>query len=225
MIQILVLDRDRATCEAMAAGLSAAEDVDAVHIALGPDEALETLDGPGVHVDAVVASAELEDSVVLDLARTLRERDDAPKLVVTGMETTDAAILRYVEAGVDAYLTEDLSMSGLLLVLRLLQRGEVLVAPGTAYRLIQRLHELSRLLDRSGLDVSRIADLTPREREVLQLVAQRLTNQDVADRLGIGLGTVKTHVHALLGKLGVRDRQEARRLWVIHQADQGPGEG
>lgn len=213
MIRVLVLDRDRATCEALATGLAAAEDMEAVATALSAEEALEVIDRE--EVDTVVASANLRADAVLDLARTLRGREERPCLVVTGIAASDAVLLRYLEAGVDAYLTEELSMSGLLLVLRLLDRGEVLMSPRTSRRLVERLHAMADLLEESGVDLAGLSKLTPREEEVLGLLGDELTNKQIAERLFIGVGTVKTHVHSILDKLEVRDRDEARKVLVL----------
>ncbi len=216
MIRVLVLDRDRATCQALAAGLAASEDMEAVETALSAEEALEIIDRE--EVDMVVASGNLRANAVMELARTLRGREERPCLVVTGVAPSDAVIVRYLEAGVDAYLTEELSMSGLLLVLRLLDRGEVLVSPRTARRMVERLHAMADLLEESGVDLAGLSRLTPREEEVLDLLGRELTNKEIAERLYIGVGTVKTHVHSILDKLEVRDRDEARKVLILSRA-------
>lgn len=221
MIRVLVLDRDRATCESIAAGLAASEDVESAGTALSVDEVLAVLGRPGKRVDVVVASATLRNDGALELARRFRGEDDAPSLVVTGLEATDAAIVQYLEAGVAAYLTDELSLSGLLLILRLLDRGEVLVAPPTAHLLIRRLHDLASLLEGSGMDVSALSELTPREEEVLDLLGKGFTNKEIADELYIGVGTVKSHVHSILKKLNVRDREEARKVLLLSRSAAG----
>ncbi len=224
MIRVLVLDRDRATCEGIAAALSAAEDVTAAHTAVSPEEALHLLGKPGVEVDVVVGSARSDGASVLGLARTFRGEEEAPRLVVTGLPENHGVILSYLEAGVDGYLTEELSLAGLLLVLRLLAREEVLISPRTAYRLIQKLHLLNRMLDGKGFDLSSLSTLTQREEEILELLGKQLSNKEIARRLFIGVGTVKTHVHAIMRKLGVGSREEARDLLILARAGSG-GEG
>lgn len=219
MIRILVLARDQATCDGLAAALSAAEDMESGGTARTADEVRSALKRPGPRVDAVVAAAELPGDDALVLAREFRGREDAPWLVVTGLPPAHATLVQYVEAGADAYLTDDLSISGLLLTLRLLRRGETLLSPPTARRLIRRLHALADLLDSSGVDVSAMARLTPREREVLDLVGHGLTNKEIGRRLFIEVGTVKTHVHAILSKLEVRDREEARSVLILARTD------
>lgn len=189
-------------------------------------EALEVLDRPGASIDAVVAAADLSGDDALRLAGQLRGGPDAPFLVITGLPPSDPILVQYLEAGADAYLTEELSLGGLLLVLRLLDRGEVLVAPPTAHLLVRRIHAMADLLEASGVDVSAMADLTSREKEVLDLLGHRLSNKEIAKRLYIGVGTVKSHVHSILGKLDVRDREEARKVLLLARSRAGglPGE-
>lgn len=213
MIHVLVLDRDRVTAESLAGALSAAEGIRAERIALSAREVLETVARPCMKVDVVVATAHLPEEEILGLATELREADKGHHLVVTGMPTSEAVILRYLEAGVDAYLTEDLSLAGLLLVLRLLAREEVIVSPAVARRLIRRLHDVGRLLaPMAAADIRGLDRLTPRERQILEFLARERSNKQISRELHISIGTVKSHVHAVLKKLGVSRRQEARRV-------------
>ena len=217
-MRILVVYPDQATGEGIVSGLSAAPEVEHAESVRTVEGAVELLARPTVRFDVVVVSAGRSDDDALALATRFREGEDRPDVVVTGLPNVDGAILRHVEAGADAYLTEEISIEGLLMVLRLLDRGEVLVAPSTARALISRLHAMAALLDRSGIDVSAVASLTPRESEILALLGERLTNKEIAERLFIGVGTVKSHVHAILKKLDVRDREEARRVLIVARA-------
>jgi len=231
VIRVLVVHRERSTAEGIAAGLGASDDVESAGSARDVATTLQEVERPGSRIDIVVASADLPGNGVLELAETLRGRENRPALVVTGLPSTDAVLVRYLEAGVDGYLTDELSLSGLLLVLRLLNRDEVLVGPSTARLLVRRLHALAGLLATSGLDLSALSELTPREGEVLDLIGEGLTNREIGRRLFIGVGTVKSHVHSLLGKLDVRDREEARKLLILSRTsdaaleDPGLGRG
>lgn len=223
MIRVLVVHRDLATGQAIASGM-AAEDVESVGSARGREEMIEFLDQPGAKVDIVIATAATGSAEALELAESLRGRDPRPKLVVTGLPSSDAVLIRYMEAGADAYLTEDHSLAGLLLIVRLLARGETLVGPSTAHLLVKRIQGLSALLAPSGIDLSAISDLTERESEVLALLGANLTNQQIAKRLFIEVGTVKSHVHSILSKLDVRDRAEARKVFILSRSESDDGE-
>lgn len=221
-MRVLVLDRSRATCEAIAAGLAGEEAVEATEIAFSPTEALGLLARPGLAVDVVVTTMSPGEAAILALARELRDRPEAPDLVVAGLPASESVIVRYLQAGVSAYLTEEISIQGLGLTLSLLARGEALVPPAVAHRLIRRLQTQASILNRSGVDVSRLARLTPREREVLAQIAEGASNRRIAQRLFIEVGTVKSHVHAILKKLGVSGREEARRLLILHRSARPP---
>ncbi|MGK7311529.1 MAG: LuxR C-terminal-related transcriptional regulator [Candidatus Longimicrobiales bacterium M2_2A_002] len=222
-MRVLALDRSRSTCEGLAAGLGAEEGVEVRGTVFSVEEALGAVDGAG-DVDVVVTTMNLGEAEILELARTLRDRDDGPGLVVAGLPPSPSVIARYLEAGVDAYLTEEISIEGLGLVLSLLDRGEVLIPPPVAFHLVRRLQGQAGLLDRTGLDVSRIGTLTDRERDVLEEIAAGASNQEIADRLFIEVGTVKSHVHAILKKLDVAGRREARRLLILHRTGTEPRE-
>jgi len=199
----------------MARALDDEEDLHAVAAVTTVDEVLRLAAWERKGVELVLVSGHLPEAEAMRLARTLRERSPAPEIVVTGLDDSDATALPYLEAGVDAYLGEEVSMAGLLLTLRLLRRGEVLLPPRVARKLVRRVHELAVLCDRAGMDASRLAELTPREEEVLDLLGRRLSNAEIAERLFIEVGTVKTHVHSILEKLRVETREEAARYLVL----------
>lgn len=216
-MRVLVLERNRATCEAIAQGLSEEGGIDAHRTAFSVPEALRALNESTSDVDVVVTTLSLGEEAVLELARTLRDRVSAPDLVVAGLPSSDSVIVEYLLAGVDAYLTEEVSIRGLAVVVRLLGREEVLVAPSVMRRLIQTVHGQARLLDHNGLDVTRVAGLTAREREVLDLLGEGASNRQIARRLFIEPTTVKSHVHAILKKLRVGRRSDAQRLWILQR--------
>jgi DNA-binding NarL/FixJ family response regulator len=105
-----------------------------------------------------------------------------------------------LHAGAVAVLPKDLPPADLLSCVRTVASGRSVLAPGV----------LRRVLDGAPpADDTRLADLTEREREVLALVAKGLSNGEIAERLGIGETTVKTHVGRVLAKLDLRDRVQA----------------
>jgi DNA-binding NarL/FixJ family response regulator len=107
-------------------------------------------------------------------------------------------------------------------VLRLSARGESVFPLRLQHLMSLRLSELAELLQDRGLDQDIVSALTSREGEVLLLLDEGLTNRQIAKKLFISEGTVKSHVHQILKKLKVRDRNEAVRLLHLQQA--APGE-
>lgn len=216
--RLLVMDRDRATCEAVGKTIGRAEDFQVVGTATSSAEARQEIQTRDV--DFVVVSSHLPSENVLEVARWLREQDpgERPQLLVTGVPEDEAVILKYLEAGASGFTLGEFTVEGLRLALRLMARGEFLVSMRLAHLLILRLSELAELVRDRGLDPTNVSDLTPREADVLELLDEELTNKEIARRLYVSEGTVKSHVHQILRKLRVRGRDEAVRVLRLHRA-------
>jgi DNA-binding NarL/FixJ family response regulator len=218
---VLVMDRDRLTCEAMAGALGSAADFHVVGQAMtAADVKRMTRNGK---IDFVVVSARLPADEVLEVCRWFRREDDrnVPEVVVTGLPDDDAVILSFLEAGAVAFTMEEFSVEGLRVVLRLSARGESVFPLRLQHLMSLRLSELAELLRDRGLDHDTLSALTSREGEVLLLLDEGLTNRQIAKKLFISEGTVKSHVHQILKKLKVRDRSEAVRLLALQRAAPG----
>ncbi len=123
--------------------------------------------------------------------------DPSARVVVLTTYETDADILRAVEAGAAGYLLKDAPPADVANAIRAAARGETVLAPSVAARLVSRVRRPQR------------ESLSAREVEVLRLVARGLTNAEIGRRLYISEATVKTHLLRLFGKLGVSDRTAA----------------
>jgi DNA-binding NarL/FixJ family response regulator len=122
-------------------------------------------------------------------------------------------VLRYIEAGAAGYVLSSEPLDELLRNIRAAHSDKALVSPDVAAALIARIGELAEILPDTPPQENVLGDLTDREHEVLALIGQGLTNQEIADRLVIELGTVKNHVHSILQKLDVDSRQDAAVYW------------
>ncbi len=218
--RILVLDRDRSTCQALGRAIAEAEDFRVVGMTASVEEARKKVATDGI--DFVVASSHLPTSEVLEAARWLKEGDleHHPHLLVTGLPDDEATILNYLEKGASGFTLGEFSIEGLRLAMRLIARGEALVSMRLTYLLIARVAELAEVARDRGLDPANLKELTPRESDVLELLNEELTNKEIAKRLYVSEGTVKSHVHQILRKLKVRGREEAVRVYRIHRAGQ-----
>jgi DNA-binding NarL/FixJ family response regulator len=158
--------------------------------------------------EAVVRAGELRPDVILmDLrmpdgdgvsatSRILANRPESRVIVLTTYET-DQDIVRAVEAGAAGYLLKDTSRADLLAAIVSAARGETVLSPSVATRLVTRMRAPAT------------ESLSPREAEVLSLVARGLTNGEIGKALFISETTVKTHLLRVFGKLGVSDRTAA----------------
>ncbi len=137
---------------------------------------------------------------VMDGVAAIRQiKDNQPDVQVLVLTTydSDADILPAIEAGATGYLLKDTSREELYAAIRSTARGESVLAPGVAAKLIGRMRAPAE------------EQLTKRELEVLQLVAEGDSNKDIASRLHISQATVKSHLIHIFGKLGVSDRTAA----------------
>ena len=181
---------------------------------------------PGIEVvgqavdgeEAVAMVAELAPDVVLmdirmpglgGIEATRRITADAPHPRVLVLTTFDLDEYVYdaLRAGASGFLLKDASADQLAEAVRVVAAGDALLAPGITRRLIA---EFSRLTDAPRAPLKqRVGDLTERETEVLALIAQGLSNVEIAGSLVVAEQTVKTHVGRILVKLGLRDRTQA----------------
>ncbi|MFT7837594.1 response regulator transcription factor [Saccharothrix sp. BKS2] len=170
----------------------AADGAEAVELtaALDPDVVLMDVRMPGV--DGLTATREIVASGAV-----------ARVLVLTTYDVDDS-VYAALRAGASGFLLKDVRPVELVEAVRVVARGDALLAPSVTRRLLDRLVRALPAPSPRALDV-----LTGREREVLRLVALALSNTEIAAHLVLTEATVKTHVSAVLRKLGLRDRVQA----------------
>jgi DNA-binding NarL/FixJ family response regulator len=211
MIRVLLVNEIPLMCNVIASVLEDEPDIEVVGRATSVDEALDR----AIECDIVLVSTRLPDNGALKLIGAIAETDALVKVVALGLTESKEQVLRYVEAGADGYVLKDNSVDALLKHIRTVHRGKALVSPEIAGALMSRVTEWAQLFEDIEAGVVETADLTPREREILELIGQGLTNQEIADRLVIEVGTVKNHVHNILQKLDVSSRQDAAAYLAV----------
>ncbi|GII77292.1 DNA-binding response regulator [Sphaerisporangium rufum] len=183
---------------------------------LGTQPDIEVTGEAADGAEAVALATELAPDVVLmdvrmpvmdGLAATRRILAEVPTriLILTTFDLDDY-VYEALRAGASGFLLKDASAQQLVEAVRVVAGGEALLAPTVTRRLIA---EFARLGAPRSPTVRRLRDLTERETEVLALIAQGLSNAEIAARLVVSEQTVKTHVGRILAKLGVRDRAQA----------------
>lgn len=211
MIRVLLVNEIRLMSNIIASVLEDGSDIEVVGRATSFDEALAL----APESDVVLVSTRLPDSEALKLTSAITEAHPSVKVLALGLTETKEQVLQYVEAGADGYVLESDSVDDLLSCIRAAHRRKALVSPQIAAVLMSRVGELAQLFADVESRINEAADLTPREREILGLVGQGLTNQEIADHLVIEVGTVKNHVHSILQKLDVSSRQDAAAYLAV----------
>lgn len=161
-------------------------------------------------VSVAVVSVGLPEQGALALLQAVVERGLSIKVLALGLsEENYKDTLRYIEAGAAGYILKDSSLPEFIETIRLVQKGEAQVSTKMAGAMMERLSKLARMFSAIEHKIDGDAHLTSRELEVLQFIGQGLTNQEIAARLVVEVGTVKNHVHSILEKLDVSSRNEA----------------
>ena len=135
----------------------------------------------------------------------LHKDPDAPRVLVLTTFDLDEHVYDALAAGASGFLLKDVTAERLFEAVRVVAAGEALLAPAITRRLIA---EFARIRPKAPTQGT-LAALTPRETDVLRLLAEGLSNPELAARLHVGEETVKTHVSRILSKLGLRDRTQA----------------
>jgi two-component system, NarL family, response regulator DevR len=190
--------------------------------ALINDEADMTVVGSvGSVAECLPAAAELNPDVVLvdfrlpdgtgpDAAAAIRGIRPAAKMIFLTREDTDAARFAAVQSGASAFLHKSRAAAEVVSAIREVARGKMLITPRTIAALITKRRSIEGQLER----------LTPREKEVLRLMAEGLPSRSIASELGISYTTVRTHIRSLGQKLAVHSKLEAivkaRELGLIN---------
>ncbi len=147
----------------------------------------------------------------------LRDATHSPAVVVLTSATDDEHLVRAIQAGATSYLLKTAPAEHVIAAVREAAAGSASISP-------ELLTRLTRALRRPP-PPDPLRPLSPRERDVLRLIARGHSNRQIARDLAIGEQTVKTHVSSILAKLGLQDRVQAAILALRHQADDGEDPG
>jgi DNA-binding NarL/FixJ family response regulator len=221
MIKVLVADDQRVVREGLA-------------MLLGLLPGVEVVGAVADGERAVALAAELEPDVVLmdlrmprldgiEATRRLRERQAHARVIALTTYADDRSVVEALRAGARGYLTKDAGAEEIRRALEAVVRGEAAIDPAVQHHLVDAL--ATGPPSRGPAAGESLPDgLTPREAEVLSLIADGLSNAEIAERLVVSEATVKSHVNHLFTKTGVRDRAQAvTYAYRHHLAPPPPG--
>lgn len=212
-VRVVLVDDDPLVRAGLRMILGGAPDIDVV---------AEAADGQDA-VDAVLREA--PDVVLMDIrmprmdglaaTRRLLDRGTSARIIVLTTFDTDDMVVTALSYGAAGFLLKDTSPADLVDAVRRVAAGQPILSPSVTAQLIATVtRPRDQAVQRSAR--ARLARLTEREREVAEAVSEGLTNAEIADRLHLGVATVKTHVGALFSKLDVTNRVQIARC--LHEA-------
>ena len=206
VLRVLICDKSEVVRTGLRALLTGVPDIEVVD---DTDSGLHAVILVGrLRPDVVVTGLELLSLTGIDLVRRLSAAGDAPapRMVVYSSTDAEESVAEVLHAGASAVLLQDAGRAELVAAIRAVANGEAMFAPAVAQRLVDWFRSRDT---RPEPALHREAEaLTPREREVLLLLAGGLQPDEIAGRLYIGVTTVRTHIYRLRGKLGMRDRAQ-----------------
>ena len=199
-LAVLVVAESRLYREALGSALERVADIAVYGTAARPTDHIA--DGSLLGPDVALVDAGIADAVAA--VHTLHRVWPLLRVVVLTASEAEPDLVRLAEAGVGGFVLHDESVGQLAAAIYGVMRGEAPCPPRLAAALLQHLSALAaQVPDQAGE-----ADLTARELEIAMLVAQGLSNKEIARRLHISLATVKNHVHSILNKLQVTRRAD-----------------
>ncbi|MFF5924237.1 response regulator [Streptomyces flavochromogenes] len=190
-------------------------DMEVVGEAASAEQALTR--GPALRPDVAVLDVRLPDGDGISVCRELRSRmPDVACLMLTSFDDEDA-LLDAIMAGAAGYVLKQIKGSDLVAAVRTVATGQSMLDPATTARL---MHSLRDPEGAKPPEDERLAVLSDRERSVLELIGEGLTNRQIAKRLYLSEKTVKNHISRLLAKLGVERRVQAAVIAAqVHEHD------
>jgi len=196
-IRIMIIDDHPVVRAGLESMLSTQPDMDVVASASSGREALALLE---THTpDVILMDLRMSGMSGLDAIRAINLRPDPPRILVLTSFDAEEDIYQSVWAGAQGYILKDTPQDRLLEAIHLIYAKKRYFPADIAARLIDRMAR---------------SNLTPRERQVLQLVAKGLTNKEIGRALGISDNTARNHVNSIIEKLEVSDRTEAATIAI-----------
>lgn len=213
-VRVVIADDHEVVRQGVRGVLNGSDGLVVVAEASDGDQALERV--RELDPDVLVLDINMPGKTGLDVARELREEGLPSRVLILSMHDDPEYVLQAVRAGADGYVLKDVSPKEL--------RGAVLaVHEGREYFAARVTHQLGVGLRKEIEETqlrSRLDSLTPRELEVLLLIAEGLTNREAGEQLGISPRTIETHRERVMGKLRIRTVAGLTRFVVENQLDQ-----
>jgi DNA-binding NarL/FixJ family response regulator len=205
-IRVLLVDDQALFREGLETLLSVHKDIQVVGQASNGQEALEA--AAKVHPDVVLMDVRMPILDGVQATRRLKRALPECRVIVLTTFDDDEYVFDALRAGAVGYLLKDVASARLVEAIRGTARGESILEPSVAAKVIAEFTRVSSMVPAAQID-QLVEPLSERELEILAWIARGYSNKEIASQLFIAEGTVKNHVTHILGKLGVRDRTQA----------------
>jgi DNA-binding NarL/FixJ family response regulator len=207
-IRVLLADDQRLVRESLATLLGLLAGIDLVATASDGEEAVALVDEHRPEV--VLMDLRMPRMDGIEATRRLRELHPDIRVIALTTYADDESVLGALRAGARGYLTKDASAGDIQSAILTVAAGEAALDPAVQHHVVAALADPAAGSERMPSGESALPDeLTPREAEVLKLIAQGLTNNEIAEHLVVSPTTVKSHINHLFTKAGIRDRAQA----------------
>lgn len=215
-IRVFLVDDHEVVRRGLRDLLDAEPDIEVVGEAGTVDHALAR--GPALRPHVAVLDVRLPDGDGIGVCRELRSRMPGVACLMLTSFDDDDALLDAIMAGAAGYVLKQIKGSDLISAVRTVASGQSMLDPATTARLMSSLRQQDEPPEPQD---ETLAALTPREREILELIGEGLTNREIGKRLFLSEKTVKNHISRMLAKLGVERRIQAAVLATQHQSAGG----
>lgn len=206
-IRVLVVDDQTLVRRGLAELLAGVPDITVVGEAADGEEALRL--ARELSPDVILLDVRMPEMSGLEVLSELRAKSVASHALMLTTFDDDDALLESVRRGAKGYLLKDATLDELAQAIRTVAAGGTYVRPVVTSRVLQGLRQITPASAPPPTPDTTDPGLTPRETDILRLMAGGYSNREIADALGLTEGTVKNHVSSVLNKMGVRDRTRA----------------
>jgi len=213
VVRVFLLDDHAVVLDGLSELLGSVEGLEVVGTATTAAQALARI--PAAAPDVAVLDVQLPDGNGVDVCREVRSTMPQTYCLMLTSHDDHDAVVASVLAGASGYVLKEVRTAGLVDAIRQVAMGRSLLDPAVIARVMDRVRETSRPHTNSTL-----GELTPREREVLDLVTDGLTNRQIGERMILSERTVKNYVSSILGKLGIERRAQAAVLRAEARRDE-----
>lgn len=206
-IRVLLVDDQEMIRVGFRMVLESRPEIEVVGEADDGDTALALL--RNVEADVVLMDVRMPRMSGVEATRHIRAHEGAPRVLILTTFDLDEYAYDALQAGASGFLLKDTPVEEIATAIGHVHNGDAVVAPSTTRRLLDHFTQARPKRTDVERDHPRFEELTPREHEVLRLVARGLSNAEIAEQFVLSEGTVKVHVGRILTKLGLRDRVQA----------------